>query len=70
MEYMDMKRLTGYIHLSRSTIYKLMERKDIPYLKIGSRTLFDKIQIDNWMRTHEVEIEQLPTIPKFKEWEK
>ncbi len=43
------------IRLKRSTIYKLICMKKIPYLKLGSRVLFDPDRLDEWVQEHNVE---------------
>jgi excisionase family DNA binding protein len=48
MNYLDMENLAEYIHLSKSTIYKMVCNKTIPYIKLATRTLFVKDQIDKW----------------------
>jgi excisionase family DNA binding protein len=47
--YMDIHMLAGYIHFSPSSIYKKVEKGEIPHLKIKNRLRFAKSQIDSWM---------------------
>jgi excisionase family DNA binding protein len=35
-----------YLHLSRATLYHLIERKEIVPVNIGGRTLFDRKDLD------------------------
>jgi excisionase family DNA binding protein len=49
MNYLDMENLAEYIHLSKSTIYKMVCNNAIPHIKLGRRTLFVKDQIDKWV---------------------
>lgn len=48
-KFLDMENLSKYVHLSKSTIYKMVCNKTIPYVKLGTRTLFVKDQIDKWV---------------------
>ena len=49
MRFMSVELLVGYIHLSKSSIYKMVRTNEIPHIKKGTRTLFDREQIDKWM---------------------
>jgi len=65
MNYLDMENLSKYVYLSKSTIYKMVSNKTIPYIKIGTRTLFVKDQIDKWVLSGgQISIE-LPVLSKF-----
>ncbi len=63
--YLDVVLLSNYIHLSKSTIYKMVSNNNIPYLKLGTRTLFVKDQIDQWVLSGGNMIENIPQLPKF-----
>jgi excisionase family DNA binding protein len=64
--YMDVKMVSEYIHVARSTIYKWVEEKYIPHKKLGKRVLFIKEHIDQWVLNDGVIIESLPEVPKYK----
>ena len=61
--FMDVPALAEYIHLAKSTVYKMVSNKTIPFSKIGSRTLFDRVQIDQWVINGGVMEDKLPTLP-------
>jgi excisionase family DNA binding protein len=63
--FLDIKGMTDYIHLSKSTIYKMVSTDRIPHIKIGSRTLFDKEQIDKWVLCRGFMPHELPQLPKL-----
>jgi excisionase family DNA binding protein len=65
MNYLDMENLSKYVHLSKSTIYKMVSNKTIPYVKLGTRTLFVKDQIDKWVICGGQMNIDLPVLPKF-----
>jgi excisionase family DNA binding protein len=65
MNYLDMENLSEYIHLSKSTIYKMVCNKTIPYIKLGTRTLFVKDQIDKWVLSGGQMSIELPVLSKF-----
>jgi excisionase family DNA binding protein len=35
--------------MSESYVYKMVSNKSIPHIKLGTRTLFERNQIDNWV---------------------
>ena len=50
-KFFDVQELTEYIHMSPSYVYKMVSNKSIPHIKLGTRTLFERNQIDNWVRS-------------------
>ena len=48
-KFLDVQELTDYIHMSESYVYKMVSKKSIPHIKLGTRTLFERNQIDNWV---------------------
>lgn len=46
---MDINSLTNYIPLTKSTIYSMVSRNQIPYRKIGKKLIFNKEDINNWI---------------------
>jgi excisionase family DNA binding protein len=65
MNYLDMENLSKYVYLSKSTIYKMVSNNTIPYIKIGTRTLFVKDQIDKWALNNGKMSIELPDLPKI-----
>ena len=63
MRYLTVQMLEEYIHLSKSSIYKMVRTGTIPHIKKGTRTLFDRIEIDKWMAG--VEPIDLPELPNL-----
>ncbi len=55
------KEAGQYLSLSTDTIYQMASMKKLPYLKIGSRVLFDRKALDLWIEKHLI---------KEKEWKK
>lgn len=49
MKYLlTVKEAADYLRLAESTIYKMVSRKDIPFLKIGTRVIFDRDTLSSW----------------------
>ena len=46
---MTVKEVAGYLNISVATVYAMVSARRIPFLKIGSRVLFDLIQIKRWI---------------------
>lgn len=63
--FWDSNSLMKYIPLTKSTIYSMVSRNQIPYRKIGKKLIFNKEDINNWIdkggRNNTTE-ENLPTI--------
>lgn len=64
-KFLTMQMLPGYIHLSKSTIYKKVSNNTIPHTKLGSRTLFEREKIDQWVRNGGTVVEELPSLPQL-----
>jgi len=64
-KFLDVQLLAEYIHVSKSLIYKMVSKNKIPHIKVGSRTIFDRVQIDQWLHNHCMMVEELPQIPKM-----
>lgn len=64
-KYMDVKMVSEYIHVSTSLIYRMVSLNQIPFIKIGSRTIFDRAHIDQWLHNHCMMVEELPQIPQM-----
>ena len=46
----DVKQLASYLNISISLVRKLIRKNDIPYNRIGAKLLFQKSEIDNWLK--------------------
>ena len=50
-QFLEIEGLSDYLSISKSNIYKKVANKEIPFHKIGSRTLFDIDEINTWVRS-------------------
>ena len=62
--FLDVQELTNYIHMSESYVYKMVSKQSIPHIKLGTRTLFERNQIDNWVINGGTMVDNLPSLPK------
>jgi excisionase family DNA binding protein len=62
--FLNVQDLTEYIHMSESYVYKKVMKNAIPHIKLGTRTLFEKSQIDNWVINGGALKQELPALPK------
>ena len=62
--FLDVQELTDYIHMSESYVYKMVSKNSIPHIKLGTRTLFERNQIDTWVINGGRMEENLPSLPK------
>ena len=64
-KFSDMDELAEYITVSKSFLYKRVCYKTIPFVKLGTRTVFVKEQIDQWVINGgqmEVDLPELPQL--------
>jgi excisionase family DNA binding protein len=47
--YYGIEQAARYLGLSLSYIQKLTSRRRIPFIKVGRRALYDRVQLDRWM---------------------
>lgn len=47
---LDLMEAADYTKLSKSYLYKLVTRKEIPHVRAGYRIMFDKKELDNWIK--------------------
>jgi excisionase family DNA binding protein len=64
-EFLNMEMLSEYIHCSTSKIYKMVSNKTIPVIKLGGQNLFDKEEIDKWVRRGGRIDDDLPILPQL-----
>lgn len=60
----NVEELSNYLHISQSSIRKLIREKKIPYYRILSRIFFDKESIDMWIKNQEtINLNDTPLAP-------
>jgi excisionase family DNA binding protein len=64
--FLNVKQLADYINVSTSLIYKRVSSQTIPFIKNGSRTIFDRLQIDQWVINGCRMDDRLPNLPSVK----
>ena len=47
-DIMMVSEVTEYLRIHRTTLYRLLKRKEIPAFRIGSDWRFSRTQIDKW----------------------
>jgi excisionase family DNA binding protein len=45
---MDAPEALSYLHIHKSTLYRLVKRSEIPYFRMGYRYRFNREQLDEW----------------------
>jgi excisionase family DNA binding protein len=48
--WLDFKELTSYLKMPRSTLYRLVQRNELPGHKLGRSWRFDRDEIDRWIK--------------------
>ena len=51
-KWLTIDELAGYIKMSRTKLYGMAQRGEIPASKIGTQWRFDREEIDQWMKAH------------------
>lgn len=46
---MNVEELSMYLHIHRSTLYRMLEKHEIPGFKVGSDWRFKRELIDKWI---------------------
>lgn len=46
---MNIDEASAYTKLSKSYLYKLVARKQIPHIRLGYKIIFNKVTIDEWI---------------------
>jgi len=52
-EIMSLGGVCSYLKLTKSTVYKLSQRGDLPSSRVGRQLRFRKSKIDAWLDTRE-----------------
>ena len=62
--FLNVKDLCDYINVSESYVYKKVMKNAIPHIKLGTRTLFERNEIDSWVINGGTVVDNLPSLPK------
>ena len=57
--YLDIHQLSALLNIKPSTLYSMVEAREIPYYRIGRLIRFKKEEVDAWMETHRRDITDL-----------
>ncbi len=57
-DFLTVKELSKWIKLSESHIYFLVNKRKIPFAKLGGKLLFDKQKIKDWIDANSPSTEQ------------
>ena len=51
---LSIQEAADYTRLSTNTLYKMVSQRRIPYVKLGSRLMFDVGLLDGWLKQNTV----------------
>jgi PTS system nitrogen regulatory IIA component len=51
-KWLTIDELADYIKMSRTKLYGMAKRGEVPASKIGNQWRFDREEIDQWMKAH------------------
>ena len=52
--WLSVKEVSQYLGVARSTIYKWIERNDLPAHKAGRLWKFSRAEVDGWLRNEQL----------------
>ena len=58
----NVRDLATFLATSAHAVYKLVERRQVPFVRLGRKILFDPDIIRTWINQHAVTPEQNPAI--------
>jgi excisionase family DNA binding protein len=64
-KFLNMDELAEYTGMSKSYLYKRVCNKSIPFIKLGTRTVFVTEVIDKWILSGGQMSIELPVLSKF-----
>lgn len=50
--WMTLKEIAEYLNVSKDSIYRLAQKREIPASKLGNLWRFRKEEIDDWMKNN------------------
>lgn len=62
--WLSVDEIAGYLGIKRDTVYKWIERKQMPAHKVGSLWKFRKDEIDTWVRSGQAADSTEPRKPR------
>jgi len=62
----NVREVSEYLDLSVNTIYSLVSKRRIPFVKMGRLTKFDLEKINDWIKENSVEEEKFEQIKSKK----
>jgi len=51
---LTLNELADYLHLSRRTVYRLLDGTDLPAYRVGSHLRFRRQDVDSWLETRRI----------------
>ena len=51
---LTIKEASEYLGITENALYCMVYRRQIPFVKIGKRLRFDKIDLDKWIEKHTI----------------
>lgn len=50
-KWLTVEEICDYVQVSKDTIYKWIERRNMPAHRVGRRWMFQKSEVDVWIKT-------------------
>jgi len=53
-KYLTVEEVSKYLKVSRGTVRTMTKSKGLPSIKVGNRVLFDRVEVDKWVKNQSV----------------
>lgn len=54
--YLTLDELAELLNIPKNTIYAKTSRREIPFIKVGRRLVFDRQEIDQWLKISQKQV--------------
>jgi len=68
-KWLTIDELAGYIKMSRTKLFGMARHGEIPASKIGTQWRFDREEIDQCMKAHAIDIDEIVRLVRFPGWQ-
>lgn len=55
-EFISLEELSHFLGIKKSSLYSMVEKREVPYYKIGRLLRFKKVDIDTWIEGFKFEV--------------
>ena len=65
-EYMTLEEVANYLRVNKKTIYRMIDKRAIPTVKVGRQWRFSKNSVDAWLSQNSIdEVASISTLSEI-----